>query len=73
MTEESLDTNGELKGKRKKKGVLKQVLGAAVAGVAVLNLLFSFKGGTEPDPFYYVMLLSGIVIAALGIVQSKSV
>lgn len=52
-------------------GALKQFFGCVLFFLGLLNTMLTFKGGFEPDPFNYLLMLSGAIILAIGVWQSR--
>lgn len=50
---------------------LKQFFGCVLFFLGLLNTMLTFKGGLEPDPFNYLLMLSGAVILVIGAWQSR--
>lgn len=71
MTESKTEDKDRSRSMRKK-GAVKQVFGCVLLFLGALNLMLAFKSGTTPDPFNYVLFLSGVVVLGLGILQSRS-
>ena len=65
------DARTENRGVRGGAGALKQFFGCVLFFLGLLNTMLTFKGGFEPDPFNYLLMLSGAVILAIGVWQSR--
>jgi hypothetical protein len=53
------------------KGAIKQFIGCVLLFLGLLNTMLTLKGAMEPDPFNYLLIVSGAVILGIGIWQSR--
>ncbi|MEE9613639.1 MAG: hypothetical protein V3W31_01635 [Thermodesulfobacteriota bacterium] len=57
--------------KKTKRAAGKQFFGCVLLFLGTLNTMLSLKAGLPIDPFYYVLLISGGLVLAVGIWQGR--
>ncbi|MDP6184545.1 MAG: hypothetical protein QF609_12085 [Gammaproteobacteria bacterium] len=53
-----------------RKGAKTKILGVIVLFLAALNSMLSWRGGSQPNEFYFLLLLAGGFLFALGTVRA---
>lgn len=54
------------------KGVKTRLFGAAFLFLGLLDSLLSWRSGETPNRFYLILVVSGIILLAVGSLRSRS-
>ncbi len=57
--------------RRKPRGIKKQVLGSMLCILSIPVIVFDLMTGNEPDPFYFVLIVSGCLLFIYGFLQNR--